>query len=59
MQPTLSEESYYGDMVNVKCDCCGKMIPRKPFVRTVQGKKIKLCDRDCYDLYLEYRLNRQ
>lgn len=55
----VSDEQYFGDVVNVKCDCCGKMIQGKPLSRVAGGKKLRLCDKECYKLYLEYRLKKK
>jgi hypothetical protein len=44
------------DAVNVKCMCCGKMIPRNPFERTIRGRTMLFCGEECYEFYLEYRL---
>ena len=44
------------DIVNRKCDCCGRMIPSKPYSKEVRGKTMRFCGRDCYELYLDYKL---
>jgi hypothetical protein len=40
--------------VNVKCFCCGRMIPGEPFVKQI-GKEDRLfCREDCYEFFLKY-----
>ncbi len=50
------EERRVVDVVNIKCQCCGKMIPGEAFVETVQGKKMMFCAEECHILYLDYFL---
>ena len=44
------------DAVNLKCMCCGKMIPHNPIVKIVKEKRMLFCSEDCHKLYLEYKL---
>jgi predicted nucleic acid-binding Zn-ribbon protein len=46
------------DIVNIKCNCCGRMIPSKPYVKVVRGRTVRFCGNDCYRLYLSYKLKR-
>ncbi|MDA4136586.1 MAG: hypothetical protein OK449_06290 [Thaumarchaeota archaeon] len=46
------------DIVNIKCNCCGRMIPSKPYVKDVRGRAMRFCGRECYKLYLSYKLPR-
>jgi hypothetical protein len=47
------------DIVNIKCNCCGRMIPSKPYVKQVRGKTMRFCGVDCYHVYLGYKLQRR
>jgi hypothetical protein len=49
------EQERIGDVVNIKCQCCGKTIPANPYRKTVNDKLMRFCDVDCYNLYLDYR----
>ena len=44
------------DVVNIKCQCCGKMIPGKLFIANVQDREMRFCTEDCYVFYLDYFL---
>ena len=44
------------DVVNIKCNCCGKMIPGEPVLKEVQSKEMMFCTEDCHLLYLDYFL---
>ena len=44
------------DVVNIKCQCCGKMIPGRPVMKSVQDKEMMFCTEDCHILYLDYFL---
>lgn len=46
----------YDDAVNVKCDCCGRMIPAQVLWKEVKGRKMKFCSEGCYELYMDYKL---
>jgi len=52
------EEIMTADAVDVKCDCCGRMIPSKPVKKTVQGRDLEFCGNDCYELYLNYKMKK-
>lgn len=41
--------------VNVKCFCCGKMVPDEGYRGAIEGQKHLFCTKECYDFYLEYR----
>ena len=49
----------YGDIVNIKCDCCGKMIPTLPLMKVVRKEVRRFCGNDCYRLYLDYKVNKR
>ena len=49
----------YGDIVNIKCDCCGKMIPTKPLLKVVMREVHRFCGTDCYELYLDYKVKKR
>ena len=44
------------DVVNIKCHCCGKMIPGEAVIKTVQEKEMMFCTEECHILYLDYFL---
>ena len=56
--PESTEVTGAADIVNRKCDCCGRMIPSKPYEKLVNGKQLRFCGRDCYKLYLSYKLKK-
>ena len=40
--------------VNIKCFCCGRMVPGDGYTHRVGGEKRLFCGEDCYRFYLEY-----
>lgn len=40
--------------VNVKCFCCGRMIPGEPFIKKVKNEDRRFCAEDCYEFFLRY-----
>ena len=41
--------------VNIKCFCCGRMIPEQGYTHRVGDEKKLFCGEDCYKFFLEYR----
>ena len=49
-----SEEIRVGN-VNLKCFCCGRMIPGEPTKHPVEGQEQSFCGEDCHAFFLKYR----
>ncbi len=52
----MAEITFTYDVVNIKCHCCGRMIPAKPLKKKIEGKERLFCSRECDKLFREYVL---
>ncbi len=44
---------------NIKCYCCGKMVPDEGFPVEIEGKKQLFCTKGCYNFSIEYKKFRE
>jgi hypothetical protein len=47
------------DTVTTSCDCCGKVVPRRVWRASFEGREMKFCSEECELLYSDYKAKRE